>query len=150
MRQLKVSIVAFRTGEHVYRINLGVKSLIRPPNSARAYGLVVEPGPRRRPAEPQIVGSNPTQPAITQTGTPSQAGSLYSTLIAGKSRGFSSSALTLVPVPFKATFPGHQVLKSHVLSYTNWEHLFPVNWNHPSQTSAVFNQCPCGLFQSMS
>src|SRR2546425_865220 len=27
------------------------------------HGLVVEPGPRRRPAEPQIVGSNPTQPA---------------------------------------------------------------------------------------
>ncbi len=27
-------------------------------------GLVVEPGPRRRPAEPQIVGSNPTQPAM--------------------------------------------------------------------------------------
>src|SRR5439155_765694 len=27
-------------------------------------GPVVEPGPRRRPAEPQIVGSNPTRPAI--------------------------------------------------------------------------------------
>src|SRR2546427_9796439 len=26
-------------------------------------GPVVEPGPRRRPAEPQIVGSNPTRPA---------------------------------------------------------------------------------------
>src|SRR5437867_2054180 len=25
-------------------------------------GPVVEPGPRRRPAEPQIVGSNPTRP----------------------------------------------------------------------------------------
>ena len=28
-------------------------------------GPVVEPGPRRRPAEPQIVGSNPTRPANT-------------------------------------------------------------------------------------
>ena len=27
-------------------------------------GPVVEPGPRRRPAEPQIVGSNPTRPAF--------------------------------------------------------------------------------------
>jgi hypothetical protein len=27
-------------------------------------GPVVEPGPRRRPAEPQIVGSNPTRPAM--------------------------------------------------------------------------------------
>src|SRR6266487_104658 len=29
----------------------------------RLLGPVVEPGPRRRPAEPQIVGSNPTRPA---------------------------------------------------------------------------------------
>src|SRR6266568_4843526 len=29
-------------------------------------GPVVEPGPRRRPAEPQIVGSNPTRPAYTR------------------------------------------------------------------------------------
>src|SRR5436190_16937423 len=28
-------------------------------------GPVVEPGPRRRPAEPQIVGSNPTRPATS-------------------------------------------------------------------------------------
>src|SRR5436853_637644 len=30
----------------------------------RCAGPVVEPGPRRRPAEPQIVGSNPTRPAL--------------------------------------------------------------------------------------
>src|SRR5438128_1118813 len=29
-------------------------------------GPVVEPGPRRRPAEPQIVGSNPTRPALNK------------------------------------------------------------------------------------
>src|SRR5947208_15607957 len=30
----------------------------------RCAGPVVEPGPRRRPAEAQIVGSNPTRPAF--------------------------------------------------------------------------------------
>src|SRR5947208_17074455 len=30
----------------------------------KCAGPVVEPGPRRRPAEPQIVGSNPTRPAF--------------------------------------------------------------------------------------
>ncbi len=32
-------------------------------------GPVVEPGPRRRPAEPQIVGSNPTRPASRPLGS---------------------------------------------------------------------------------
>jgi hypothetical protein len=35
------------------------------PTTGTFDGLVVESGPRRRPAEPQIVGSNPTQPANT-------------------------------------------------------------------------------------
>gem|GEM_PF-4173962 len=34
-------------------------------NELAVTGPVVEPGPRRRPAEPQIVGSNPTRPANT-------------------------------------------------------------------------------------
>src|SRR5205807_10666989 len=38
-------------------------------------GPVVEPGPRRRPAEPQIVGSNPTRPAIFLRRVPLYLGS---------------------------------------------------------------------------
>src|SRR5436309_4126693 len=35
----------------------------------RCAGPVVEPGPRRRPAEPQIVGSNPTRPVSRTSGS---------------------------------------------------------------------------------
>src|SRR5437899_3284379 len=58
-----MKLLPIRRGE-ITRTQIGfsVVPVIRGIMNASS-GPVVEPGPRRRPAEPQIVGSNPTRPA---------------------------------------------------------------------------------------
>ena len=60
-----MKLLPIRRGE-ITRTQIGfsVVPVIRGIMNASS-GPVVEPGPRRRPAEPQIVGSNPTRPATT-------------------------------------------------------------------------------------
>src|SRR2546427_12067258 len=59
-----MKLLPIRRGE-ITRTQIGfsVVPVIRGIMNASS-GPVVEPGPRRLPAEPQIVGSNPTRPAI--------------------------------------------------------------------------------------
>src|SRR3989442_10345849 len=59
-----MKLLPIRRGEITRtQIRLSVVPVIRGIINASS-GPVVEPGPRRRPAEPQIVGSNPTRPAM--------------------------------------------------------------------------------------